>query len=146
MTRITFARRRHHALVWILLGTGLLLAADVAVWLAYAAWKLAPLLLAGAAAAVAYRRLRGRRILPPQGRGKVLQGRAEPDCTTDLEAERDDLRRQVAKLEDAAAKHDDLLERLERVIRRPVEFHLADLERAQRLYGPAATGKPGRRS
>jgi hypothetical protein len=62
-----------------------------------------------------------------------------------LAAELDDARRQVAKLEQDAAEHDELLGRLERVTRRPVELHVADLERAQRLYGPAATGQTGRR-
>ena len=110
--------------------------------------RLWPLAVLGLVAVVVYRTRRARRISRPS---RVIQGRAEPagiptSEVGQLRAERDELRRQIAKLEQDAAEHDNLLERLERVTRRPVELHLADLERAQRLYGPATTGKSGRRS
>jgi hypothetical protein len=57
-----------------------------------------------------------------------------------LAAENDDLRRQVAKLEQDAAAHDDLIERIEAVTGRRVELHLAALEKARGLYGNAAFG------
>jgi hypothetical protein len=57
-----------------------------------------------------------------------------------------DLRRQIAKLEDDAAAHDELLERLEAVTGRPVEAVIASYQHAQRIYGPAATGNSTRRA
>jgi hypothetical protein len=89
---------------------------------------------------------RGRRVVPGTvlSPGAVRLAEAEAE-NAELLARDGDLRRQVAKLEDDAARHDDLIERIERVTRRPVELHVADLERAQRVYGPAVTGKTGGR-
>ena len=90
--------------------------------------RLWPLAVVGLVAVAAYR---ARRVSPPS---PVIQGRAEHAETGQLRAERDDLRRQVIKLEDDASLHDGLVERIERVTRRPVELHIADLERARGQY------------
>jgi hypothetical protein len=124
-------RCRRHPLAWIAIGTVALVALDVAAWLAYAAWRLAPL-LAGAGAVVAYRRLRGRPILPPQGRGKVVPGQIvneDAEREAQLRAELSRVRRQVADLEDLAGRDIGLI--------------IADYQRAQARYGPAMSGKTG---
>jgi len=63
---VTRRRRRHHPAAVIMLGTGFLLAADVAVWMLWLAWQLLPWLLAAAIMA-AYKlgHRRGRASVPP---------------------------------------------------------------------------------
>jgi hypothetical protein len=104
------------------------------------AYRLLPLLLLTGLAWCGWQLARRRRVLPASGSAKVLPAQVMPDRNADLEAEVDDLRRQVAKLEDDAARNDELLGRLEAVTHRPAELHIADLERARRMYGPAAFG------
>jgi hypothetical protein len=148
MTRHRAPRRRRHPVAWIALGTAVLLMLDLGAWAAYivahAVFTLAPAVLLGLAVWRAWRRRRG--VTPPRP-PRVVRGAIVPPAgqLAEVTAERDGLRRSVTKLEQDAAAHDELLERLERVTRRPVELHIADLERAHRLYGPAAFGKTGRR-
>lgn len=104
--------------------------------------RLWPLAVVGLVAAVVYR---ARRAAQPS---RVIQGRAEPvgmpvSEVGQLRAERDDLRRQVAKLEDDAARHDQLVSDLEDAAGRPIEAVTASYRHVQRQYGPAALGKTG---
>ena len=62
-----------------------------------------------------------------------------------LRAELEDARRSIAKMEDDAGRHDHLIGRIEELTGRPIELHIASLERAANLYGPAMAGKTGRR-
>jgi len=100
MTRRTLIRRRHHPPVWLALGIGLLAAYAVA-WAVWLTWHLLPLLLALAAVVVAckrwqiYRRALGRlNGNEPTRPPRLVHGHV----ITEVE----DLRRQVAKLEDDA--------------------------------------------
>jgi len=63
--------RHRHPVRWIVLGTVLLVAADLAAWLAVLAWRLA-FVLVPAVVAVAW--WRHRRARPPRMRGTVLRG------------------------------------------------------------------------
>ncbi len=78
---------------------------------------------------------RDRRVVPGTvlSPGAVRLAQAEAENAELLERVRE-LSRQVQQLEDQAASHDDLMERLERVTRRPAELHIADLERAHGQY------------
>ena len=91
-------------------------------------------LMAGAAVAGAY--VLGR-----------LQGRAGARGASgagQLRAERNDLRRQVVKLEADAARHDELVDALEDAAGRPIEAIIATYRLVQRQYKPAAVDKRGR--
>lgn len=137
------ARRAHPASLF------LLLVALGAV--AYVIAHLGLLLLAGGTAVAAGIWVRRRPARPVPW---VIQGRGEPVgppeaarlrvAVGQLEAERDDLRRQVAKLEDAAARHDQLVGDLEDAAGRPIEAIIASYRHVQRQYGPAAVCKSGR--
>jgi hypothetical protein len=112
---------------------------------AYVVTRLLPLVLLGAAGIAGWRVARRRRSAHLVSKDRPRPVLRIADDRDRQAAELADTRRQVEKLEQDAADHDELLERLERVTRRPVELHIADLERAQGLYGPAAFGgKTGR--
>ena len=144
--------RRHHPVALIVLGTALLLAADIAAWAVWAIWHvlsaLAPVLLLAGAGWAGWRlwRRRSTRLRAVQGpRVRVVQGTVasgDPEVAR-LRAERDDLRRQVAKLEDDAARHDQLVGDLEDAAGRPIEVVIETYRHVQRQYGPAAVGKRG---
>jgi hypothetical protein len=156
-------RRRRHPARAIVLGGALLIVLDVVAWAVWALWRLAPLLLLAGVVVVAWRAWRRRGLprrgafRPPAGEpaatlprwlsGPVLPRSAwlrtpagepasdgVPAAGSALEAERDDLRRQVAKLEDDAARHDQLIEDLEAVAGRPVEAVIASYRHLQRQY------------
>jgi hypothetical protein len=115
------------------------------------------LLVTAAVSGAAYALGRRKGKTPARGQGRARTGRqpargtmAYPPAAGTSPAvsglpvsERDDLRRQVAKLEDDAGRHDELIEQLEAVTGRPVEAVIASYRQAQRIYGPAATGKKG---
>jgi hypothetical protein len=71
---------------------------------------------------------------PPQP--EVLQGQ--------VVGETEDLRRQVAKLEADAAKHEQLVDDLEDAAGRSIHAVIASYRAIQSKYGSAAVGKPGR--
>jgi hypothetical protein len=71
---------------------------------------------------------------PPQP--KVLQGQVVDET--------EDLRRQVAKLEQDAARREQLVDDLENAAGRPIEAVIATYRHLQEKYGSAAVGKPGR--
>jgi hypothetical protein len=113
---------------------GLNLAAAV-IWAAY---RLLPLLLLAGLAWCGWRLATRRRILPAPGPAKVLPAGVMPDRTAELEAEVDDLRRQVAKLEDDAARSEEIVEELERAAGRPIEVILASYRKIAGFYGAGA--------
>jgi hypothetical protein len=158
--------RRRHPLVIMALVLPLLLLLDAAAWVFWLAWHLLPYLLLAGAAVAAWRACRRRGTGPP-GPARLVQGTVLPPGTSDvagrlaaevtrlqrelaaaqhdagnvitaLDAEREDLRKQVAKLEDDAARHDQLVEDLEAAAGRPVEAVLASYRHIQRIY----TGDP----
>jgi hypothetical protein len=61
-----------------------------------------------------------------------------------LRAQLQDARRSIAKMEDDASRHEELIERIEELTGRRIELHIASLERARGLYGPAMAGKTGK--
>jgi hypothetical protein len=137
MTRRRALHRRRHPLAWIALGTAVLLMLDLGAWAAYivahVVFTLAPAVLLGLAVWQAWRHRRG--VTPPRP-PRVVRGAVVPPAgqLAEVIAERDGLRRQVAKLEDDAARHDQLVEDLERVAGRPVEAVIASFEHMQRIY------------
>jgi hypothetical protein len=135
MTRRTLRRRHPLALMLIAL------AAMVAFELAVDLLRYALLLVLPAAVWLACRRWHRRRAcaLPdqPQPPLHLAHGTADPRLV-------DDLRRQVAKLEDDASRHERIVEHLEDVAGRPITAIIAGYRLRQAQYGPAAVGKPGR--
>ena len=129
----TFRPRRHHPVVWIVLGTGVLLVADGAAWLLWAAWHVMPLLLAAGVVVLGCRRwgwhLRALAWLRPSvpAAGPVVPGQVVSD-----DRELFELRARVARFEHAAG--------------RSLDAATASYEHIQRQYGDATVGKPGRQS
>jgi hypothetical protein len=131
MTRSPIGRGRHHPIAVMVIVLAALAGLQLAIALAHDLW---PLLLIGGAAFLLWRR---RRSLPSTRPPKVLPGQ--------VITEAEDLRRQVAKLEADAARHEQLVDDLEDAAGRPIEAVIASYRHIQRQYGPAAVGKPGRR-
>lgn len=113
-------RRRHHQVTWIVAGTSILLATDVALWALWALWHLLPVLLPAAAVVLACRRWKLIRRACAW-----LAARREQQS-----AQLNELRTQVTRLETAA--------------NRPIHVIAESYERIGRQYGPAAVGRNGR--
>jgi hypothetical protein len=99
----------------------------------------AALLLPVAAAAVAgaYLVRRWRRRARPVRPVEAARPAARAAEVGRADAERAELRRRVAKLEDDAARHDQLVEDLEDAAGRPVEAVIATYRALQGKYGPS---------
>jgi hypothetical protein len=129
------ARRSLRTPLLLLLAVIVLNLAATVIWAAY---RLLPLLLLAGVAWCGWRLATRRRILPAPRPAKVLQAKVMPDRTADLEAEAADLRRQVAKLEDDAARNEEIVEELERAAGRPIEAILASYRKIAGFYGTGA--------
>jgi hypothetical protein len=135
------SRRRHHPIVWMLALLPVVMFLEVALWLVFHA--LALLLIAAAVLACNHWQLHRRAArwltgAPGTGRPPaVVQGQ--------VVTETEDLRRQVAKLEGDAARHEQVVDDLEDAAGRPIGAVTATYRHLQQQYGTAATGKPGRR-
>jgi hypothetical protein len=118
------------------------LAIGAALWVF---WQALPWLIAATVLVTACRRWQLHRRALAWSRGPaparpphVVQGQV----ITDTE---DDLRRQVAKLEQDAARHEQLVDDLEDAAGRPIDAVIETYRHIQKQYGPAGVGKPGRR-
>jgi hypothetical protein len=136
-------RRKRSDLHTILVWLPVVLALDMVAWLLWAAWHALPWLLTLAEAVVVCKRWQQHR------RALGWPNGAEPTRPPRLVhghvvSETEDLRRQVAKLEQDAARHEQLVDDLADAAGRPIDAVTATYLHLQRQYGSAAVGKPGR--